>query len=669
MYIDKIAIKRYRSIDPVGIEIDCNKGLNIIIGENNSGKTAIIDALRIALSVGDYKRGIYVKPSDFHINLFGKQSKTINIDLYFSDLTIQEATAFFLLTDGTDTSKAELHLEYTLYLDKNGKQKVREEVKGGPNNNSVPRETLENISLLYLGAIRNAEIDLKPAKTSQVASILYSVTNDTDRKRIEDMLVETNHSIAKDCAIKRTEEIINRNLLNIEKEEMNEQIHISLVDPQFDSVATSLKVDYVSERYVKISKDDFNLILDELSLTENDITGCTITSPKHPNLIAVNLKQLYENSRFAGLYERLCSIAQNISHDISLNGLGYNNLLHMATSLGDLQENPSDEEIRVLLIEEPEAHLHPQLLELLFDFFRKANTDSKIQIFMTSHSPSLVAKADLDDIHIITSSKLGKKEITSIKDSSLDVNLKNDLKRYLDVTKSQMLFAKRVIFVEGISEALLLNSFAKLLKKPLDKHSIEVVSLGGVAFEPFAKLFIKEGEHSCLNIPWVVISDDDRCTNNEDKYKIKNETLVYSSLDVSGIVQHLSQGEISHRAKKLAAFSPTNVKLATKTLEYELAKIESNIPILLKVLQSHHPDIANDIRNRIKQTNDDGTANPSFETADKIAVRLWVAIRDCKGAFAQDLSREIVNGICEEGDNFKFEVPQYIKEAFNEILK
>ena len=43
MYIDKIAIKRYRSIDPVGVEIDCNKGLNIIIGENNSGKTAMID--------------------------------------------------------------------------------------------------------------------------------------------------------------------------------------------------------------------------------------------------------------------------------------------------------------------------------------------------------------------------------------------------------------------------------------------------------------------------------------------------------------------------------------------------------------------------------------------------------------------------------------------------
>ena len=668
MYIDKIAIKGYRSIGSSGIEIDCNKGLNIIIGENNSGKTAIIDALRTALSIGDYKRGIYVKPSDFHINLFGEQSKTINIDLYFSDLTMQEATAFFLLTDGTDTTKAELHLEYTLYLDKNGKQKVREEVKGGPNNNPVPRETLENISLLYLGAIRNAETDLRPAKTSQIAGILYSVANEADRKRIEDMLVKTNHSIATDSAVKKTEEIINRNLLNIEKDEMNEQVHISLIDPQFDSVATALKIDYVSERYLKITKEELKAILDEFSLTEDDIKEFIITGRNDPNKKFVNLKKLYGNITYTKLYDRLSSITQNISHDISLNGLGYNNLLHMATSLGDLQENPSDEEIRVLLIEEPEAHLHPQLLELLFDFFRKANSDSKIQIFMTSHSPSLVAKADLDDIHIITS-KLGKKTITSIKNSSLDVDLKDDLKRYLDVTKSQMLFAKRVIFVEGISEALLLNSFAKLLKKPLDKHSIEVVSLGGVAFEPFAKLFIKEDEHSCLNIPWVIISDDDRCTNNEDTYKIKNETLVYSSLNVTEIIQHISNGEISHRAKKLVTFCPNNVKLATKTLEYELAKIESNIPILLKVLQSHHPDIANDIRNRMKQTNDDGSTNPIFETADKIAVRLWVAIRDCKGTFAQDLSREIENGISKEGDDFKFEVPQYIKEAFSEILK
>ncbi len=668
MYIDKIAIKRYRSIDSVGIEIDCNKGLNIIIGENNSGKTAIIDALRTALSIGDYKRGIYVKPSDFHINLFGEQSKTINIDLYFSDLTMQEATAFFLLTDGTDTSKAELHLEYTLYLDKNSKQKVREEVKGGPNNNSVQRETLENISLLYLGAIRNAEIDLKPAKTSQIAGILYSVANEADRKRIEDLLVKTNHSIAIDSAVKKTEEIINRNLLNIEKDEMNEQVHISLIDPQFDSVATALKIDYVSERYLKITKEELKNILDEFSLTEDDIKEFIITARKDQNIKFVNLKKLYGNSRYTNLYDRLSSIAQNISHDISLNGLGYNNLLHMATSLGDLQENPSDEEIRVLLIEEPEAHLHPQLLELLFDFFRKANTDSKIQIFMTSHSPSLVAKADLDDIHIITS-KLGKKAITSIKNSSLDADLKNDLKRYLDVTKSQMLFAKRIIFVEGISEALILNSFAKLLKKPLDKHSIEVVSLGGVAFEPFAKLFIKEGEHSYLNVPWVIISDDDRCTNKEDDHRIKNETLVYSSLNVDEILNHLNEGEISYRAKKLTDFSPDNVKLATKTLEYELAKIENNIPVLLKVLQFHHPEIATDICDRMKEKNDDGSENPKFETADKIAVRLWVAIRDCKGAFAQDLSREIENGISKEGDNFKFEVPQYIKEAFDEILK
>lgn len=193
--------------------------------------------------------------------------------------------------------------------------------------------------------------------------------------------------------------------------------------------------------------------------------------------------------------------------------------------------------------------------------------------------------------------------------------------------------------------------------------------MGGVAFEPFAKLFIKEGEHSYLNVPWVIMSDDDRCTNKEDAYRIKNETLVYSSLNVDEILNHLNEGEISHRAKKLTDFSPNNVKLATKTLEYELAKIENNIPVLLKVLRTHHPEIAADICDRMKEKNDDGSKNPIFETADKIAVRLWVAIRDCKGAFAQDLSREIENGISKEGDDFKFEVPQYIKEAFSEILK
>ena len=195
-------------------------------------------------------------------------------------------------------------IETVTEIDKNGKQKVREEIKGGPNNNPVPRETLENISLLYLGAIRNAETDLRPAKTSQIAGILYSVANEADRKRIEDMLVKTNHSIATDSAVKKTEEIINRNLLNIEKDEMNEQVHISLIDPQFDSVATALKIDYVSERYLKITKEELKAILDEFSLTEDDIKEFIITGRNDPNKKFVNLKKLYGNIR----RKEICSL-------------------------------------------------------------------------------------------------------------------------------------------------------------------------------------------------------------------------------------------------------------------------------------------------------------------------------------------------------------------------
>ena len=280
MHISRIEIKNYRSIGDKGLSINCNEGMNIIIGENNSGKTAIIDALRLALSIGEYKKSIYVKPADFHINLLGVQSNKINIDLYFENLTKSEATAFFLLTNGSDISKAELHIEYTLYLDKNNKQKVREEIKGGPNHNSVPRETFENINLLYLGPIRNAEVDLRPSKTSQIANILYSVAKFDDRKRIEDMLISTNQDIAKDDAIQKTESIINKNLLNIEKEEMNEQVRVSLINPQFDSVATSLKIDYVSERYFKTTTENLSEILAELGITEEEVKEFIVSVPK-----------------------------------------------------------------------------------------------------------------------------------------------------------------------------------------------------------------------------------------------------------------------------------------------------------------------------------------------------------------------------------------------------
>jgi len=94
MYIEKIFIKNFRAIGSSGVTLNCNKGINIILGENNSGKSAIIDAARLVLSAGEYRKNVFVKTSDFHIDEYGEQAKLINIDVFFNELTADQATAF-----------------------------------------------------------------------------------------------------------------------------------------------------------------------------------------------------------------------------------------------------------------------------------------------------------------------------------------------------------------------------------------------------------------------------------------------------------------------------------------------------------------------------------------------------------------------------------------------
>ena len=430
MYIEKVYIRNFRRIGAKGILFNCNKGVNIILGENNTGKSAVIDALRLALSAGEYRKSLYVKPSDFHIDKYGEQAKTINIDVYFDGLTSEQATAFYMLTNGKDLNKAELHIEYSSYIDKKGIQRVHEDIKGGPALNNVPREVYDNINLLYLAALRDAAYDLRPSKNSQLANILFSVAKtDDDKKRITTIFKNANEEAAKDSSIQSVETIINKNLLNIEKDELREKVKVSLVSPSFDSIASLMRIDYIDNKLLKISVKEMEAIIDELGIEKRSFNGKNIFRriAKTEDL-AVNLEQMLQYEEYRELYDKLIHFVKNVNSGIAQNGLGYNNILHMATSLGDLQEKPIVEEISVLLVEEPEAHLHPQLLDLLFEFFRKANEDAKIQLFITSHSPTLVAKADIDSIHILNFQN-DNGSIVSIKNTALSDTDKLDLKR------------------------------------------------------------------------------------------------------------------------------------------------------------------------------------------------------------------------------------------------
>ena len=231
-------------------------------------------------------------------------------------------------------------------------------------------------------------------------------------------------------------------------------------------------------------------------------------------------------------------------------GLGYNNLIYMAVVLGNLtrrKEVEADAYIS-LLLEEPEAHLHPQLQNILFAYLNEIN-DKGIQIFITSHSPTITAKASLNSLIVLQNQDKSIYSLPLI-NSNLDENNRKYLHKFLDVTKSQLFFSNGVILVEGISEALLLPVFSKNMgeKYDLEKNGIEIVNINGVAFEHFGKLFNSELPEKALRCRCAIITDNDIDRETED---------------------------IASRARKAKELEKNNLKveLAEETFEFELLSL------------------------------------------------------------------------------------------------
>ena len=86
MYLKRLDIKNFRVFDEEGVSLIFNQGVNAIIGENNSGKSSVIDAIRIAYSTVTYKKDIFFSKSDFHVNEDGTTADYAQFDVFLEDV-------------------------------------------------------------------------------------------------------------------------------------------------------------------------------------------------------------------------------------------------------------------------------------------------------------------------------------------------------------------------------------------------------------------------------------------------------------------------------------------------------------------------------------------------------------------------------------------------------
>lgn len=182
-------------------------------------------------------------------------------------------------------------------------------------------------------------------------------------------------------------------------------------------------------------------------------------------------------------------------------GLGSLNLLFIAAELLLFEDVNSG--LKLTLIEELEAHLHPQYQLRLIDFI---NTNKQYgQFILTTHSTTLASKIDLNSLIVCNENHVFP---MGSKYTNLNTTDYRFLERFLDATKANLFFAKGVIIVEGDAENLLIPTIAEIIERPLHKYGVSIVNVGSTAFKRYANIFVRKEEPE-FDVKVAIISDLD----------------------------------------------------------------------------------------------------------------------------------------------------------------
>ncbi|MFA5264451.1 MAG: AAA family ATPase [Opitutaceae bacterium] len=190
--------------------------------------------------------------------------------------------------------------------------------------------------------------------------------------------------------------------------------------------------------------------------------------------------------------------------------LGSTNLLFFALKMLEYRQlvEEGDREHTFLAIEEPEAHLHPTLQRLVFRNYlrlREEEGDDKLpqaSVWVSTHSPHIASVAPIDSFVFLRNDGKATSVVSTAKLKVSDKS-KEDLERYLDVSRGEMLFARGVILVEGDAEKFLVPVLAKAQGVDLDEAGISVCSVSGTNFGPYARFL------QALGVPYAILTDGD----------------------------------------------------------------------------------------------------------------------------------------------------------------
>lgn len=470
MYLQKITIKNYRCFQNFSMEFQ--KGLNVIIGANNSGKTGLLYAIRLlkdpSVYVDDFNKNDLLEFNNKYRNEAPQIEVTYTIrHLILESDTEDESIIRLLPFLGMDNLNETLTEENGVY-----QYDVTAVIKA-----------VCSLDVKVLGDYKSAISDITDFNgfvtvlksfISRYSWSYYNGTNDTVADRKDALGIFDIRFIGAE----RTSEAVSKETRREIDKFAKDQNNITALEQLKSDISIQMK-DLLQPALEKLSQL-FENENNDIGLTRGNVT---ISHDLRPS---VSVGDAYVTE------VRDTHADYNIPLDY--NGLGYNNLISIYMLI-KLMEIRKGRDFRILCLEEPEAHLHPAMQYKLFKYLRKLDETDKLnqQIFVTTHSSNISAVAGIDNMYMLAHERVNGQ--SDCKQQSLAVHFatkpdaKIHLTKFLDVTRSDMLFADKVILVEGIAEKLLLPLFMEKCGCPYEDEHISVVEIGGKHFGHFVELF------------------------------------------------------------------------------------------------------------------------------------------------------------------------------------
>ncbi|WP_413657883.1 ATP-dependent nuclease [Paraburkholderia phenoliruptrix] len=646
MYLHRVYAENFRVFgtlaDNAHLDLQFRQGLNVFVGENDAGKTCIVDVVRYVLltTTNDWLR---IEDDDFHIN-GSSQADELKLEVELRDLNKAQQAAlldWLTLEEGVDPYLV-VHLRATRRIESNRGSRLSNPVvsinagKGGtgPEIGSAAREL---IRATYLKPLRDAVAELRPKKGSRLSQVLRAhrdvkkeSANNFDKKNpdgapatLVEIMAQAQYRISTKQVVKEVRDTLNRDYLkslSFEKTPLSSEIRVS-------------------------AELTLAQILERLELTLRPPSG--------------------------------------VSEDMACErGLGYNNVLFMAAELLLLSDGGGNE-LALLLIEEPEAHLHPQLQARILAMLAEKASTSGIQIVVTTHSPSIASAAPVDALTLVTAGKaypLGRAE------TRLDGSDYEFLRRFLDSTKANLFFARGVLIVEGPAEAIVLPALAEAVGRSFQGNSVSTVSVGGVGLFRFARILQRKDGTSlpvrvaCIGDLDVVPDDISYIEGRKDKEeKGIPKTKDGKNHQKRKVRDYTPQEIVELRKSKIdrARGGSTEVFIADHwTLEYDLLRsgVAKHMFVAVRLEQAEgSKGYLTD--EEYETARIDAEAEYAtlvlLENQETIAANVYELLHTkkvSKAIVAQYLAKLAAEGHLGTGDTLLASLPPYIKAAFDHLV-